>query len=982
MSQPTLEQLQTMLHEGRYHALIDALEDSAGVEAIPPLELATLRGELAMVGRAPLPDLILAARAHQAASSPLQARFAQAAVRELEAIGAHTLVEALESAVTDATPPTLNEHQQSLELSRQAAAARRTKRFAQAAQRSQEAAALRSKADNAVQLALDAAIDAWAAAALQPSPEATTAALQELRKVRDDDSAPDALRRRARELLDRIEAPSQTPQSTPNAQWQFAERPLTLAFPSPLPATASHLRTALLEAGYQVRRCRTDDELLRRLLTLPALAIILEEEQASRIGFCQLLGLESQSELLLLGESESETALLRPLREQARRSAFSGRGALLVWAGDSGERGPELSALGIEDDPSLSAVDRSYFDPAAPNVPHAHVAQLARQAIAAAPDIPAGHARLGEALLGLLRQDRLEEERQDLQRWFAQCRVRFPDAEWPHQLHAQALEHQGRWAEAFIAWCDATALDPEDWRNLLGQIRSARREGGLGSARRLMRKLLAQHPELSQLYAWLATEELELEHVEAAAVAAELAGALTPHDLDSLSVRASLAERQDDAELAQSLLQALLQRDEKLEHSGSALRLWRRQQWKGDWTGMQETAQLSLQRMGSAPGAWALMIESLRLQGQAEPALHAAFAAMERVGAAPQVLSAAMDVTLTLFEPSALPELWTLFAERLAGQAQTLSLLGFRWVNGGQESLLLPQLQLLAERHPHDVNVQYNLGRACLHLGQHEQAEPVLRRAVEMADTALWPRYYLARALLQREPAEALQVLAPVASSQPALCWFPMRQALMSLERGEEAERLLAELREIAQGVLELLDVLLDSGAGEHALTLLELAKGQPQQRSSFEQAQLDFALGRALARTERYAESLEALQRAYASQPSSAVGVLLMKVAISAQRPQVVLELAEQLLRDALRDSKLANDPWSVRGLWAAAAAAAGDLQREQDFLDAVGMHPDALGVWLWASQRLQRPDEQSRITRLTEAGPGILARLQRWYP
>ena len=104
------------------------------------------------------------------------------------------------------------------------------------------------------------------------------------------------------------------------------------------------------------------------------------------------------------------------------------------------------------------------------------------------------HARLGEALLALLRLGNLDSDERRVERWVAETRERFPDAEWAYQIYADALELWERWPEALIAWCDATASIRTTTATSWARCARRARSGGLSGGRHQLRRALALPP--------------------------------------------------------------------------------------------------------------------------------------------------------------------------------------------------------------------------------------------------------------------------------------------------------------------------------------------------------------------------------------------------------------------------------------------------------------------------------------------------------
>ena len=220
--------------------------------ALDPLELHSLRGELARRKRGPLSNLVAAARAHRDAASPDAARLQAAAAQALSRLGGDALAERLLGEVPAAPggDPVVSSIDEAARAGEAAGNARGKGDLAEAARRSAEAAAAAPESDGYASLVLGAALDAWAGSLPNP--------LAGLRAVRDDDRAPRSIRRQAREVLDAIESePGRSPSSIlapglpePRAGSLvgFLSRTLGVTIGERELPTASHLRAALTEA--------------------------------------------------------------------------------------------------------------------------------------------------------------------------------------------------------------------------------------------------------------------------------------------------------------------------------------------------------------------------------------------------------------------------------------------------------------------------------------------------------------------------------------------------------------------------------------------------------------------------------------------------------------------------------------------------------------------------------------------------------------
>lgn len=966
---PTISELNALLRSGKLDELTHALE--ADDLPLEPLDVQGLRGELARRRRGPLTDLVAAALAHREAGSPQAPRLLASAVQALSRLGGDELAQrmlgALPAALATAEPAV-----SAIDEAARAGEAARTARgrgdLAAAAGLSREAAAAAPDSDEAAALALGAALDAWAAGL----PDALAA----LRAVRDDEKAPRGIRRQAREVLDAIESePGRAPAwvmapglPEPRAATVvgFVARALGVTIAERETPTASHLRAALTAAKVETLRVVLDDAIVARLMGEKDILVLLEEEQSRHAAFLLVRGVEPTGGLVLVSDPPQGGAILRPLAEQWRRSALAGRGALIVCgAGEAGAvRRRELEASGVTDDPRLALVDRCHFDPSDPDVPFAHVAQLARQAIAAAPEIGMAHRRLGEALVAMLRLGNLDSDEHMVERWVAETRERFPDAEWAYQIYAEALELWERWPEALIAWCDATAIDREDDRNLMGQVRAARRSGGFSGGRQQLRRALALRPGDAQGWAWLAEEELEAGRLADAELAADLAAALAPGAVPVVLLKASVAEKRGALDEATAMLEAVAEAPE----SGQGIRIWRRFLAAGRWDDLLGQSERILKLYPGSTGAWSLYMDTLIPLGQGDRAISAIFESIQRVAEPP--IENVSDILLAWGTADALPGLLARLEEALGGKPDPVTRIarGIGMVGRPREAAVL--LERLAERHPDDPNVHYSLGQIHMREGNAAAARAAFGRAIALHEEFPWVRYLMGWLLLESgDAAQAIEMARPVIDAAPVLFWDLIARALDKSERAEAAAELRGRLPEVAGDITEHAEFLRGKGLLQPLGDLLALAA----ERKKTPEIRYHLSLCHATAG--RHGEAADEMLAAWQEAPSVGYGSALLARAARAGRGAVVLEHGRAIAAECRRDSTRYADPWIADALVAAAAAAAGDSAPRAELLERAGRHAHALRALTRGSRALGAASAADDLALLTAVAPGSAA-------
>lgn len=117
-------------------------------------------------------------------------------------------------------------------------------------------------------------------------------------------------------------------------------------------------------------------------------------------------------------------------------------------------------------------------------------------------------------------------------------------------------------------------------------------------------------------------------------------------------------------------------------------------------------------------------------------------------------------------------------------------------------------LAILRQRRPNDIGVLYNLGMALSDVGRLEEAERLLRHAVEIAPADANVMAVLGVALLRRgQDSDAASVLRDALAADPGNAWAHQNLAACLLRMGEAAEieshlRRAAELNPSDQKIL------------------------------------------------------------------------------------------------------------------------------------------------------------------------------------
>ena len=124
-----------------------------------------------------------------------------------------------------------------------------------------------------------------------------------------------------------------------------------------------------------------------------------------------------------------------------------------------------------------------------------------------------------------------------------------------------------------------------------------------------------------------------------------------------------------------------------------------------------------------------------------------------------------------------------------------------RRLEQGQYALAIQMLEILRQRRPDDIGVLYNLGMTLSDVGRVEEAEQLLRHAVEIAPADANVRTALGVALLRRgQDSEAASVFRGALAAAPDNAWAHQNLAACLLRAGEtaEAERHLRQAVELS----------------------------------------------------------------------------------------------------------------------------------------------------------------------------------------
>jgi tetratricopeptide (TPR) repeat protein len=734
--------------------------------------------------------------------------------------------------------------------------------------------------------------------------------------------------------------------------------------------TAAHVRRTLDLAGIVHARRRFDATSIEAALRGGAW-VVLEEERPTDTGFVWIRGWDPVARLLEVVDPARPGRVLRRFDAQRDRSALFAMSGFVVWGrGDVGRRRADAVPCGLEHDPALDRLDACDLDEDGQEPPRARVESLAAAALEAHPGLPMLHRRRGEALLAKLSSGDIEPgPRGAFEGWLAATRERFPDAEWPFQLHARALELQGRTIEACIAWKDAALRDPFDYRNALGQARAFAREGSLWAAYRALRKASALAPGVGEIEGMLALNALHRDDREQLRVHARLARALAPDDARAIMASATAAEHDRDFGGAVRLLEQLAVRDDV--GSWAPARLHRRHAEASRWQHARTVAAAACSRFPAEASVWARAAELALADGDPAEAFELACAGIDRCGGADDLVEVALDGALFGAATPAHREAVDVLVGRLLPQPSRVDAVVRRLVAIGDEVFAIDVARRAAAAFGRDLDGPWLLARSLLRTratrAQHlAEAAAVLEQVITGSGSFPYPRVFIAlQALAGGEAERALAVLEPAdVPRSPVLVWELTARALDALGRGPAAEALRARLPEgYPAGVTGEVAFLCTYG---HARLAADLLEAMIAHRGREPDALLE--LSRCFAAMGEHARAFELVVEAGARVDA----VEQVAAAERVRRWDVVHRAAASLVEELEIDSGDARDVWEWRAVAAGAAAAQGDVALRERLQAGAPRHVRAWRRLVRIERAAALPEHGEHVEHLRAFAPG----------
>lgn len=749
----------------------------------------------------------------------------------------------------------------------------------------------------------------------------------------------------------------------------------TIDVASPLPSLP-FVRHALSGAGISTIRVLLDEQTVVTALEASTM-IVIEEERPTETGFLLIEGYDLESRLFLVRDPYRPGPFFRTIDEQWDRCSLFGRSALVVGGvgAEAQRRFDELAAQGVVHDERLDALDRCDVDEDGRVPQQARIAALAEEARDHAPELPLPRKRLGEAILEQMRLGVISPHRTGpYDRWFAETRYRFPEAEWPHQIHAQALELQNRIEEAGVAWSDAAARDPYDHRNFTGRARARAMLGDHSGAERDLRRALTLEPRNGEALCQSAEIALARGDITSATLVADLAIELAPEDPEALLVAATTRERRDSLDEAIALLERAAALSDR--PAFATLRLIRRRVHEGDWERAKRSSERYCSLASGSPGAWSTSAWVSWCQSDIEGALGAATTGLQRCGPDRDLIEMAVASAGLLLPPEQVgdaiaPVVETLHAAPQAVLDLSSELARLRlWELAAEVGFLAHRLL------PEGPNatwrtVQNLLAEDAARAARHEDIITLLRGTIERAQKYPQPRVLLGWLISEDAPEEALELVESVDDHvAPAMVWNLMEHLFSLLGRDEAVEKVRARMPELyPAGVIEPASFLRACGFVDQARHLLSGAiEAFPDHPG------LNVELALTLHRAGEAERALELLTGLEEREPGRVTPSLMLLVATTAQDWELVERCAADAMEKGRRESGRGFvDPWPDRARHAGARLALGDEAPRLRLLELAGNHPDALTFLHTIERLVDHPLGAETLRHIEEVAPGI---------
>jgi tetratricopeptide (TPR) repeat protein len=686
--------------------------------------------------------------------------------------------------------------------------------------------------------------------------------------------------------------------------------------------------------------------------------VFLEEERPVGSRLVRILGADPIGRLLLV--DDGERPVVRTWNEQLRRGALFSNAGLVVIVGDQDA---------ADHDPRFDVLDTCLQDEDGVRRPAAQVAHLAREAIAALPDVPYPYLLLGDALLEQMESaggiwPSIREEFTD---WYGQVKERFGDAEWSMQAYGRYLECDERFEEAGIAWSDAYFSDPEDERNGSRRARALFELGYLDAAEDMLATALLIDPTMGHALRLKSQLSLARSDLVEGEFFTRLVLDFDPHWGDWLLLANILEAGEDLERSVEAIEQAMVLGPDK---PAPRVRRWRRARNDGEWSRARLEALELSQRWPHWPVAWRIRSRTAFCLGEGSQAIALALEGARRCDLDTQLLEELVTAAVIFLAPTELSELVATLEELLAGNTNPLMDIAQYLLVHHHLELAQDLLGRLYQASPGNLNLAWRL---CRTLAEDPDPSPTRRTIVDTLlqnilterpefspGAALWGHL-----IVDEDPQAALDLVnAADVTYHTIVLWEVAARALDKLDRAAEAAALRQRFATLSAANLEPdFDFLLHTGRGHVALNILGMmtAERTPTDREYNMSSRAHWAIG------ERE-KAVEIMGMVKSREEDDFAHMMIW----DKRWDELAAHSQASLTREGQGTSS-EFDPWPVWARLAAARLGLGDGTAREGLVEKAGLHPAVrFPLALCGSE----PD----IEWLADHAPGALWRAQKF--
>ncbi|MBX3247144.1 MAG: tetratricopeptide repeat protein [Myxococcales bacterium] len=629
--------------------------------------------------------------------------------------------------------------------------------------------------------------------------------------------------------------------------------------------------------GLVARRIAATPERLRAAIDL-GVPVIVQEEYSTTSHVAVITGYDSALGVFFAADPATHRPTIKPFEWTERAGDLFGNGGLVVLGRDDDAetqaRCAAADAAGLVDEPHLELLDRA--SELRPRVSGGdgheeaaaeEVIQLCDEALAIDASFKLAWHHRTWARLDLYARHRSPASQGALLTDLYLVRSRFPQDEWPHQLHGRFLHEERRYYEAFVAYFEAWRRDPDDARDLEGMGEAMWLAGNLEAAEKYLLDAIAaepHHPRAIETLAGVYTRQLldvdgsgDDADADGDEAALDDIGAILPPRAIDEPVRRSAAELARRARHASRVALATSPDNPYVLEIAGLL-----DAYEGDHDAAERAFRRSLERDAGRPWAPVLLARSLGALGRGPEAEAVLRAALERHPGSTDIALAlakrlqaderhaeAAELLAELLhgptrDPAALVEPFFRacaradtreaaaarvreVAEARAGDTELVRHAASLLQRMNQRGHAIALYRVLLDVAPGDLVSQYQLGKLLSedHLTRDE-AHALLRRVIELAPDFPHPRVALAWGLVGVDDAAGLALLEPVRHVQDAGVYDVEAALLESLGKHEDAERSLrhavAAYGDLGVGLIQLCWKHIDESRYERAALLAE----------------------------------------------------------------------------------------------------------------------------------------------------------------